>query len=287
MPRDAFFIYVDDWLSSGRIELMDAHEERGYFRLLLRAWKQPDCALPTDDLTLASWSRMGTQWFRETADRNLRADGVTSGSKVRACFQEANGRLFNVRQHKEWDYQQNVWAKRIANGKRGGRPKKEPNDNLDETTRLSLGSEGESIRFRDQNQTETNLNLNLNQYKEQAPQTASTPDSQTEETPVKVKRATLFSLTEMPDDWALFAQTKRGWNRAQAQEVFELFSYHWNGKAGKEATKRNWYATWCGWVVRENKQTGLGFGKPQQSVPSPYRPWVDPYKGQKAEPFNE
>jgi hypothetical protein len=150
MPRDAFLIYVDDWLSSGRIELMDAHEERGYFRLLLRAWKQPDCGLPTDDLTLAAWSKMGTQWFRETADRNLRVSGVTSGKKVRECFTEKAGRLFNDRQLREWNYQQNFMATRQANGKRGGRPKKEPNlnqvDNLDETN-----------RFRDGNLEKTNL----------------------------------------------------------------------------------------------------------------------------------
>lgn len=149
MPREAFLLYVDDWLSSGKIELMDAHEERGYLRLLLRAWKEPDCGLPTDDLTLAAWSKMGTQWFRETADRNLRLAGRTSGQKVRECFLERGGRLFNERQLREFDYQQAFLATRVANGKRGGRPKK-PNDNqvdnLDETT-----------RFREANLDETNL----------------------------------------------------------------------------------------------------------------------------------
>ncbi len=149
MPREAFLMYVDDWLSSSRIESMDAHEERGYLRLLLRAWKQPDCALPTDDVTLASWSKMGTQWFRETADRTLRAAKVTSGQKVRACFVEKDGRLINERQRREWDYQQKILTARIANGKHGGRPKKEPagnrEDNLDET-----------IRFREKKQNETN-----------------------------------------------------------------------------------------------------------------------------------
>ena len=139
MAHDAFLMYVDDWLSSGRIDLMDAYEERGYFRLLLRAWKQPDCGLPTDQLTLAAWSRMGTQWFRETADKTLRTAGKTSGQKVLECFVERDGRLFNEKQLTERQYQEKINTARRSNGKLGGRPKKpdwEANNNLEETTRF-------------------------------------------------------------------------------------------------------------------------------------------------------
>ena len=160
MPKDAFLMYVDDWLSSGRIELMDAHEERGYFRLLLRAWKQPDCGLPTDDLTLAAWSRMGTQWFRETADRTLRIAGLTSGSKVRSCFVERNSRLFNERQLKEWDYQNTFIETRRRNGSLGGRPKKEPTDNQVVSSRLFPEEPNDNLE-------KPNLNLNLNHKTEE------------------------------------------------------------------------------------------------------------------------
>ena len=142
MPRDAFLFYVDDWLSSGRIELMDAIEERGYLRLLLRAWKQADCGLPVDDLILAAWSKMGQQWFQETADPSLRIANKTSGQKVLECFLKRDGRLFNEKQLAEREYQERINEARKANGQKGGRPRKKepdgkPNGNLNETGRFS------------------------------------------------------------------------------------------------------------------------------------------------------
>ena len=169
MARDAFLFYVDDWLSSGRIELMDAHEERGYLRLLLRAWKDPDCSLPIDDVTLASWSKMGVQWFKETADRSLRMAELTSGAKVKACFREEKGRLINDRQRKEWNYQRQVNEKRAASGRKGGRPRKEilevpriANENQTKTKRLPNDNQ-----MGKQNETNLNLNQKLNLNQEQ------------------------------------------------------------------------------------------------------------------------
>jgi uncharacterized protein YdaU (DUF1376 family) len=57
----AFLFYVEDWLSSTAIDLMTAAEERGYLRLLLHAWKNPDCGLPNDDRILAHLSKLETE----------------------------------------------------------------------------------------------------------------------------------------------------------------------------------------------------------------------------------
>ena len=65
----AFLLYVDDWLSSTAIELMTAAEERGYLRLLMHAWKSPDCGLPKDDKTLAQLSKLGGAWRGKSGDR--------------------------------------------------------------------------------------------------------------------------------------------------------------------------------------------------------------------------
>lgn len=138
----AFLLYIDDWLSSPRISLMDAHEERGYFRLILHEYLQPDCGLPDDDKVLAVWSKLGPQWWLETRDKTLRQKGVTSGSKLRACFELRDGRLFNERLYREWLHQQEVRQKRSEVGRLGGRPRK----NL-------LVSTEESKRFSTKNQT--------------------------------------------------------------------------------------------------------------------------------------
>lgn len=243
MPRDAFLMYVDDWLSSGRIELMDAHEERGYLRLLLRAWKQPDCALPTDDVTLSSWSKMGLQWFRETAEKTLRVPGLSSGMKVRACFIEANGRLFNERQHREWDYQQAYLANQIANGKRGGRPKKEPKPNPEERVGLSLGS------FRvnpNETQTEPNSKPGANPEKPNLnlkPETKSKAEKASPKSG-EARRGKRFDFAELPADWLEFAVLFLKWDENRAQRAFVEFGDYWRGVPGQKGTKTDWLATW-------------------------------------------
>ncbi len=118
-------IYIDNWLSSQKIMLMDASEERGYFRLLLHAAKQEDAGLPDDDAILSSISLLGPQWFKPTADKSKRF-GTTSGQKIRTCFIESNGRLYNERlseEHQRWleVKTRRSAAARVANEKRWGK----------------------------------------------------------------------------------------------------------------------------------------------------------------------
>lgn len=88
----AFLFDVDAWLSSTDVSMMSAVEERGYLRLLLHAWKQPDCGLPDDDEVLASLSLIGAGWPK-------------AAGKIRRCFEVRDGRIYNRRLLEEWDYQ--------------------------------------------------------------------------------------------------------------------------------------------------------------------------------------
>lgn len=120
----AFLFYIDDWLSSKRVALMDAHEERGYLRLLLAAATESDCGLPDEDSWLAITSLLGSQWFRPTKERSKRVAGKTSGQKVRECFELRDGRLYNARLLKEWNHQREVSEAKRNAGILGGRPRK-------------------------------------------------------------------------------------------------------------------------------------------------------------------
>lgn len=108
---------------------MDAAEERGYLRLLLRAAKEPDCGLPDDDSQLAIMSLLGLQWNKPTADKSRRIGEATSGQKVRKCFFEKDGRIFNIRLLREFENQKRIRAVRAEAGKHGGRPKKQTETN--------------------------------------------------------------------------------------------------------------------------------------------------------------
>ena len=103
----AFLFYVEDWLSSTAIDLMTAAEERGYLRLLLHAWKAPDCGLPNDDRVLARLSRLDGEWH------------TGSGAVVRSEFFEKDGRLYNARLLKERENQIAVRMARSGAGKAG------------------------------------------------------------------------------------------------------------------------------------------------------------------------
>jgi hypothetical protein len=141
----AFHFYIDDWLSSKHIRRMDAHEERGYLRLLLYAASEPDCGLPDDDRELADISLLNQQWNSPTKDLEKQFGDQTSGQKLRDCFfvikngtpvnalteeEEIDdridysglveGRLYNARLLREFLYQQQVAQKRSEAGRKSG-----------------------------------------------------------------------------------------------------------------------------------------------------------------------
>lgn len=109
----AFLFYFDDWLGSDAVNEMDGDEECGYLRLLVYAWKQPDCGLPNNPKLLAQKSLLNEQWDLPTKDEEYRYHaGETSGQKILKNFVERDGRLYNERLLKEWDYQQSIKEKR-------------------------------------------------------------------------------------------------------------------------------------------------------------------------------
>lgn len=121
---EAFLFYVDDWLSSKKVQAMDAHEERGYLRLLLFEAKEPDCGLPAIPALLAITSMLGAQWNKPTVTKAYRVPGITSGQKILRCFEyrpegAADDRLYNERLYKEWNHQQKVRASRRTAGEIG------------------------------------------------------------------------------------------------------------------------------------------------------------------------
>ena len=108
----AFLLYVDDWLASKQIKQMDAIEEVGYLHLLLAEVTEEDCGLPADENQLALLSGLGSQWKKPTKDKSKRIEGLTSGSKIMKSFFLRDGRWFNARLLKEWNYQREVVEKR-------------------------------------------------------------------------------------------------------------------------------------------------------------------------------
>lgn len=83
--------YVDDWLSSDTVEGFTLEQQGAYLLLLLRQWKAKDGRLPSDEATLARWSRLGARW--RTVGRPI----------IQRCFVERGGGLVNPRCRALWE----------------------------------------------------------------------------------------------------------------------------------------------------------------------------------------
>ena len=51
----------------------------------------------------------------------------------------------------------------------------------------------------------------------------------------------------MPDDWIAWAGADRGWMQLEAIEEAAAFTDYWHAKAGANALKLDWQATWRNW----------------------------------------
>ncbi|MCA1440457.1 hypothetical protein I6F07_09570 [Ensifer sp. IC4062] len=67
----------------------------------------------------------------------------------------------------------------------------------------------------------------------------------------------------MPD-WE-FAASK-GFGRAAAEAEFEKFRDYWCAKAGREATKLDWQATWRNWIRNAGRPRAFGGRAPPGEV---------------------
>ncbi len=57
----------------------------------------------------------------------------------------------------------------------------------------------------------------------------------------------------LSDEWIDTAlELRKDWNRSFVHSVFDTFKDYWMAKAGKDAVKADWLATWRGWCKRDN-----------------------------------
>lgn len=69
--------------------------------------------------------------------------------------------------------------------------------------------------------------------------------------------------TRLPEDWILppewrdwALQEQPTWTPEHCEQVAASFRDYWIAKAGVNATKRDWFATWRNWVRREGPMRG-------------------------------
>lgn len=237
----AFLFYVDDWISSKHIELMDAAEERGYLRLLLRCAKEEDCGISCDDAQLSIMSMLGPQWWKPTADKARRIANKTSGDKLRECFEVRGDRMYNLRLLKEFENQKRIREERRMAGLKGGRPKANEKQLVSNSlaNEKQLGKQTESKTKQAQA-----LSPALPEGKEKHT-SASAAD--------RASRGTRLSLTEPTAEMVQFAKTL-GWPDSHISRQWHDFSDFWSNKPGQKGIMLDWLKTWRTWCRKEWNQ---------------------------------
>ncbi len=102
-----------------------------------------------------------------------------------------------------------------------------------------------------------NLPLNLPGNRSAAPG-EKPPAADTSELPKPSKKNAKTSGSRLPEDWALpkswgewALKERTDWTADTVRKVAERFADHWHAKAGADARKADWQATWRNWVRRE------------------------------------
>jgi uncharacterized protein YdaU (DUF1376 family) len=189
-------------------------EDGAYNRLLRLCWMTPGCSIPADEA-----------WIM----RRVRARDEAEIDAVRTVlgefFRVIKGRYSNARLTREFIAATEAHEKRKKAGSKGGLSKS-----------LKTNESGPSNAIAKPKQPE--------------PEPEQEPEKKEEDTSVSSKKERGSRLPDdwvLPRDWGEWA-VEQGLEPAAVHADAERFRDYWIAKAGREATKLNWQATWRNWI---------------------------------------
>lgn len=106
-----------------------------------------------------------------------------------------------------------------------------------------------------------------------APVSSKTADAPRGEKPPSTRGTRLPADWQLPKAWGEWALNEvPGWTTDHVRKVGEMFGDYWRSKAGKDAAKADWMATWRNWVRREAVRNvpAISRGAPT-GTPDPFR----------------
>jgi uncharacterized protein YdaU (DUF1376 family) len=197
-------------------------EDGAYNRLLRLCWRTAGCSVPAD-LT----------WIYRRMRAVSEADRDVVQTVLAEFFKLENGRYSNARLTKEWLAANAAHERRKNAGAKGGKAKGLKTNDIEASNAVALGKQPEP-----------------EPYVREEPNASSLPR----------KRA-----KRLPEDWAL-PDDLRDWAVSEGGLTSEAVAFeaakfrdYWCGKAGKDAAKLDWSATWRNWC-----RTAAGRQRPNQ-----------------------
>src|SRR6266498_1623061 len=215
---------------------LDMRESGCYLQLLMAAWRRPNCDLPDDDAFFARLCRM---------------DGRTWKRSVRPVLEQffaiENGTWRQKRLQKERKYVADLSEKQLSNAM----VRWNKNKNLTDAT---------AIPTRCQTDAPTPTPISK---KEKDSLTGVQKESATASPSLPSKPAAVRG-SRLPEGWTLSADDRdyarsRGLSFEATEAMALDFEQYWRAKAGKDAVKCDWRATWQRWVRNsENHKRSSG-----------------------------
>jgi len=192
-------------------------EDGAYNRLLRLMWMTPGCSLPDDDA-----------WVMRRMRCTTAEEAAIVTSVIAEFFRRKAGRIVNARLAREYQKTDVAHRKRVEAGSMGGKAKA----------------------------LKTKANRSSN---------ALPMPYQPEPEPESIKRDTKVSpkktAKRLPDDWVLPMEygswaVSEGWSESAVRLEADRFKDYWIAKAGRDAVKLDWLATWRNWI-RNSKSPKL------------------------------
>jgi uncharacterized protein YdaU (DUF1376 family) len=207
------------------------NEEHGvYLRLLMFAWRTPDCALPDDDKRLAIMVGVTPKKWTLIKASVMSFWTLSEGSWRQKKL--SSEREFVERQRKQ----------KSAAGKASAASKSLKNNNVEPT----------AVGTKDSTEGQHKGN---NPYPYPHPRKKEEPNGSS-------KRAG----SRLPDDWMpdeVFAKSE-GLSASECAREADKFRDYWRGQSGQRGVKADWTATWKNWVrkVADDRRKGVSTHKP-------------------------
>lgn len=219
--------YVNDVLTSERVELMSLAEEGAYRRALDRAWKKG--SIPADPVRCAK--AIGKRCTAKIAEAVLRMFDPVPGDPTR---------MVNTTLEKVREEQKEKYLRRSAKAK----------DAADKRWHGDAPSMPQAMPEQCHSESDTEREEEKKRKKEETPQAAS---------PKKGTRLPEpFFLTKDMIEWATLKRPG-----IDLTEETEKFVNYWRAKTGRDACKLDWLATWQNWIYNA-RTNGTGKGNYQK-----------------------
>jgi len=201
--------------------------EHGAYCLLIDQYMRTRRPLPDDDRQFAAILRVGLpEW-------------LAVASVVRAFFKPKNGMLAHKRCDVELDKQDGLSRMRSEVAKKGAEKRWSANKGLD------ASGMPEAMQMHATGQDKTRHNKTRKKDRDGDIAMSPTP-----------KRATRIADNWRPNDADREFAESFGFSTPEIDTTADGFRDYWRAKAGRDAGKLDWSATWRNWVRRQNRVVG-------------------------------